>query len=123
MFFHQPTVGQFVIGQYKVIPNVAGTYKRGEPLGLYMQIYNAEIDQTTLRPAVDVEYALLKAGKEIGKQKEDWRGTADAGNRLTLARFIDTRTLAAGDYELQIRIKDRVSGQTLAPSAKLTITQ
>ncbi|GAC1446746.1 MAG: hypothetical protein NVSMB56_08360 [Pyrinomonadaceae bacterium] len=120
---NQPAIGQFVIGQYKVIPNVAGTYKRGEPLGLYMQIYNTQIDQTTLRPAVDVEYALLKGGKEIGKQKEDWRGNTDAGNRLTLARFIDTRTLAAGEYELQIRIKDRVSGQSLAPSAKLSITQ
>jgi GWxTD domain-containing protein len=119
---NQPAVGQFVIGQYKVIPNVSGTYRRGEPIGLYMQIYNAQIDQTTLRPAVDVEYALLKGGKEVGKQAEDWRGNADAGNRLTLARFIDTRGLAAGDYQLQIRIKDRVSGQTLAPTAKFTIT-
>src|SRR5438876_4392357 len=80
----QPAVGQFVIGQTKVIPNVSGIYRRGQPLGVYLQIYNAGIDQNTLRPAVDVEYVLTKDGKEIGKQPETWQGLSDAGQRLTL---------------------------------------
>jgi len=117
----QPAVGQFVIGQTKVIPNVSGTYHRGQPVGVYMQVYNAGIDQTTLRPSVDVEYALLKDGKELGKQVEDWRGMSDAGQRLTLARLIDSSPLTPGEYELAIRIRDRVSGQTLSPSSKFTV--
>ncbi len=119
----QPAVGQFVIGQTKVIPNVSGTYHRGQPVGVYMQVYNAGVDQTTLRPSVDVEYALLKDGKELGKQVEDWRGMSDSGQRLTLARLIDSRALAPGEYELAIRIRDRVTGQTLSPSAKFTVVQ
>jgi GWxTD domain-containing protein len=117
----QPAIGQFVIGQTKVIPNVSGVYQKGQPVGVYLQVYNAGIDQTTLRPSVDVEYALLKDGKELGKQMEDWRGMSDSGQRLTLARMIDTRGLAPGEYELSIRIRDRVSGQTLAPAAKFTV--
>ncbi|MEP6718792.1 MAG: GWxTD domain-containing protein [bacterium] len=117
----RPAVGQFVIGQTKVIPNVSGTYHRGQPMGVYMQIYNAGIDQTTLRPAVDVEYVLMKDGKEVGKQPEDWQGMSEGGQRLTLARLIDTQRLANGDYELMIRIRDKVSGQALTPSAKFTI--
>jgi GWxTD domain-containing protein len=117
----QPAVGQFVIGQTKVIPNVSGVYHRGQPVGVYMQVYNAGIDQTTLRPSVDVEYALLKDGKELGKQVEDWRGMSDSGQRLTLARLIDTRTLPPGEYELVIRIRDRVTGQSLSPSQKFTV--
>jgi GWxTD domain-containing protein len=119
----QPAVGQFVIGQTKVIPNVSGVYQKGQPVGVYLQVYNAGIDQTTLRPSVDVEYALLKDGKELGKQAEDWRGLSDSGQRLTLARLIDTRQLAPGEYELAVRIRDRVSGQALAPSAKFTVVQ
>src|SRR6266480_3057162 len=119
----QPAVGQFVIGQQKVIPNVSGIYQRGQPVGVYLQVYNAGIDQTTLRPSVDVEYALLKDGKELGKQAEDWRGMSDSGQRLTLARLIDTRVLTPGEYELTIRIRDRVSGQALSPSAKFTVVQ
>src|ERR1051325_1388031 len=98
----QPAVGQFVIGTTKVIPNVSGVYKRGQPVGVYLQVYNAGIDQTTLRPSVDVEYVLSKDGKELGKQSEDWRGMSDSGQRLTLARLIDTRNLGPGEYELAI---------------------
>jgi len=119
----QPAVGQFVIGQTKVIPNVSGVYHRGQPVGVYLQVYNAGIDQTTLRPSVDVEYALLKDGKELGKQVEDWKGMSDSGQRLTLARLIDSSPLAAGEYELAIRIRDRVSGQSLTPSSKFTVVQ
>jgi GWxTD domain-containing protein len=119
----QPAVGQFVIGQTKVIPNVSAIYRKGQPVGVYLQVYNAGIDQTTLRPSVDVEYALLKDGKELGKQADDWRGMSDSGQRLTLARLIDTRQLALGEYELAVRIRDRVSGQSLAPSAKFTVVQ
>ena len=119
----QPAVGQFVIGQTKVIPNVSGNYQKGQPVGVYLQVYNAGIDQTTLRPSVDVEYALLKDGKELGRQVEDWRGMSDSGQRLTLARLIDTRQLALGEYELAVRIRDRVSGQALAPAAKFTVVQ
>lgn len=119
----QPAVGQFVIGQTKVIPNVSGVYHRGQPVGVYMQVYNAGIDQTTLRPSVDVEYALLKDGKELGKHVEDWKGMSDSGQRLTLARLVDSTPLTPGEYELAIRIRDRVSGQSLSPSAKFTVVQ
>jgi hypothetical protein len=119
----QPAVGQFVIGTTKVIPNVSGIYKRGQPVGVYLQVYNAGIDQTTLRPSVDVEYSLMKDGKELAKQSEDWKGMSDSGQRLTLAKLIDTRNLGVGEYELAIRIRDRVSGQSLAPSQKFTVTQ
>jgi GWxTD domain-containing protein len=117
----RPPSEMFSIGNNKVVPNVSGIYRRGEPVGIYLQVYNAGIDQTTLRPSVDVEYALLKDGKELGKQPEDWRGMSDSGQRLTLARLIPTQGLAPGNYEFVIRLRDRVSGQSLTPSAKFTI--
>lgn len=119
----QPAVGQFVIGQTKVIPNISSSYRRGQPVGVYLQVYNAGIDQTTLRPAVDVEYVLKKDGSEIGRQTEDWSGLSDSGQRLTLARLIDTAPMATGQYEISILIRDRVTGQTLSPSSKFSVTQ
>src|SRR6266571_643950 len=117
----QPAVGMFTIGNVKVIPNVSGTFHRGTPVGIYLQIYNAGIDQTTLRPSVDVEYALMKDGKEIFKAPEDWRGNSDAGQRLTLARLLDSRSLNPGDYSIEVRVRDRVSGQSLVQTAKFTV--
>lgn len=114
-------VGPFVIGTTKVIPNLSGVFRRNDPVGVYLQIYNAAIDQTTLRPAADAEYVLLKDGKELSKHLEDWRGINDAGQRLTLTRLIDTQTLVPGEYKIEVRIHDQVTGQTITPSATFTI--
>lgn len=113
--------GMFVIGDAKVIPNLKGNYKVGQQVGLYMQVYNAGIDQTTLRPAVDVEYVLSKGGKEILRQPEDWSGLSDSGQRLTLARLMPTDNLAKGDYEIKVLTKDRVSGQVIENKSNFII--
>ena len=113
----------FVIGSTKVVPNLAGNYKQGQEVGVYLQVYNAGIDQTTLRPAVDVEYVLTKGGKEVMRQVEDWSGLSDSGQRLTLARLLQTEQLPLGDYEIKVVTKDRVGGQVIENKGKFTITQ
>jgi 5-hydroxyisourate hydrolase-like protein (transthyretin family) len=113
--------GPFVIGTTKVIPNISGVYRRNQPIGVYLQIYNAAIDQTTLRPAADAEYVLLKDGKELSRQVEDWRQINDSGQRLTLSRLIDSRSLEPGEYQIEVRIRDHVSGQRISPSATFTV--
>ncbi len=118
----------FVIGGAKVIPNLSGVYKKGQEVGVYMQIYNAGIDQTTLRPSVDVDYILLKDGKEILSQKEDWTGLSDSGQRLTIARLLPTFQMNPGNYEIKIKIKDRVPNsegkiQTIEQTGKFTVIQ
>ncbi|MFM9904470.1 MAG: GWxTD domain-containing protein [Pyrinomonadaceae bacterium] len=114
----------FVIGNAKVIPNLSGVYKQGQEVGIYLQVYNSEIDQTTLRPAVDVQYILTKDGKELLRQSEDWSGLSDSGQRLTLARLLPTTALTPGDYEIKVQIKDRVRAegqQMIENKGKFTI--
>ena len=113
----------FVVGNAKVIPNLSGVYQRGQEVGVYMQVYNAEVDQTTLRPAVDVLYILTKDGKELLRQSEDWSGLSDSGQRLTLARLLPTTLLTVGDYEVKVQVKDRVGGQLIENKGKFTVTQ
>ena len=118
-----PASRQFIIGDKKVIPNLTAEYHRGASIGIYMQIYNAGIDQTTLRPSVDVEYVLMKEGKEVGKQVEDWRGTSSEGDRLTLARLMDSRGLNPGDYSIEVRARDRVNGHALVQQASFKVVK
>jgi len=70
----------------------------GLPAGLQRRI-----DQTTLRPSVDVEYALLKDVKRSAN-KRNWHGMSDSGQRLTLARLLDSRQLGPVNMKLAIRI-------------------
>jgi hypothetical protein len=113
----------FIIGDKKVIPNLAGIFKKGQDVGVYLQVYNSGIDQTTLRPAVDVEYILTKDGKEILRQPENWEGLSDAGQRLTLARLLPTAQLAPGNYEIKVKVQDKVGNQTIEPSDKFTVIE
>jgi GWxTD domain-containing protein len=115
--------GMFVIGSAKVIPNHSGEYKQGQDVGVYMQVYNAGVDQTTLRPAVDVSYILSKGGKEVFRQAEDWSGLSDSGQRLTLARILPTAGLTLGDYELKVEIRDRVGGQLIENKGRFSVVQ
>ncbi|HTH51011.1 MAG TPA: GWxTD domain-containing protein [Pyrinomonadaceae bacterium] len=111
---NESDIGQsFVIGNAKVIPNLSGVFTKGQDMGIYLQIYNAGIDQTTLRPAVDVEYVISQKGVVKYRQPEDWNGLSDSGQRLTLARILPTSVIPVGDYELKIVVKDRVSGKVL----------
>jgi hypothetical protein len=116
----------FIIGSAKVIPNLSGTFRQGEEVGVYMQVYNSEIDQTTLRPAVDVQYILVKDGKEVLRQSEDWSGLSDSGQRLTLARLLPTTLMVPGEYEVKIQVKDKVrtdGKEIIENKAKFTITK
>jgi GWxTD domain-containing protein len=102
---------RFVIGDKKVIPNLTGVFRRGQDLGVFLQVYNAGIDQTTLAPSVDVEYIIFRNGSEVLVQKEDWKELSESGSRVTLARSIPTAGLEPGDYEIVVRVTDGV-GET-----------
>lgn len=114
---------QFVIGKYKVIPNVSNTYRVGQPLEVFMQIYDAQMDQTTLKPAVDVEYVVLLDGKEVRRATLDTNSKFFdlTGTQIAIAKSIDTKDFAPGTYTLQVRITDRVAQRTLTPETEFTI--
>lgn len=114
---------QFIIGKYKVIPNVSNTYRVGQPLEVFLQVYDAQMDQTTLKPAIDGEYIVLLDGKEVRRVPLDTSGKFYdlTGSQIAIAKAIDTKDLAPGTYTLQIRVNDRVAQKTLTPETEFTI--
>src|SRR5881628_1786579 len=56
---------QFVIGDLKIQPNVKSEYVAGQSLVSYLQVYNATLDQTSLKPALEVKYSVKCAGKVV----------------------------------------------------------
>jgi GWxTD domain-containing protein len=113
--------GQFIVGDNKVVPNLSGVFRKGQDVGIYLEVYNALIDQTTLRPAVDVDYVLLKDGIEVLRKHEDSTGMSDSGRRLTLTTILSSEKLAIGDYEATIVIHDRVRGNVIQSKGKFAL--
>jgi len=75
------------------------------------------------KPSPDEKQRKIK--RELKKAYVEWINDVDliltAGQRLTLTRLIDSRNLEPGKYQIQIRIRDHVSGQTITPEASFTV--
>lgn len=119
--------GQFIIGRYKVMPFVSGVYKPGMNLALFLQVYDADMDQATLQPALRVEYSVSKGGQEIEHFIEDGKtklGLIDMkGQQLVIARAIPLQGKLAepGTYVVTARITDLVSQKVVTPQAQYTV--
>lgn len=114
-------------GSLKVIPNVGvpPTFKPEQTLGVYMQVYNVAIDQTTLRPGLDVEYLITQQGREVARLKEDGKDSLSTLNtqQVTLARLIPLKDLKPAVYELTVKITDHVTSKTITRQETFQIIQ
>lgn len=119
--------GQFIIGRYKVKPFVSGVYKPGQNLALFLQVYDADMDQATLQPALKVEYSISKGGQEVAHISEDGKsklGLIDMkGQQLVIARAIPLvdKLGEPGTYTITARITDLVSQKVVTPQAQYTV--
>jgi hypothetical protein len=107
--------GQFVLGALKVIPNATAEFKQDQALGVYMQVYNVQIDQATLKPSVDIEYVISQKDKEVLRIKEDGKNSLSTLNsqQMTLARAIPLKNLKPGFYDIAVTVNDHVAGKLL----------
>jgi GWxTD domain-containing protein len=120
--------GQFIIGRYKVKPYVSAIYKPGQNIASFLQVYDAEMDQATLQPALKVEYVVSKGGQEIVHIVEDGKskqGLVDLkGQQLVLARSIPVADKLAepGTYQLTVKVTDLVTQKVVTPTVQFTVT-
>lgn len=103
----------FVLGDLLVRPKVDKRFPRNRLMVAYLQLYNVGVDQATLRPKLDLEFALRRDGVEVARI-EDHSG--DSIRFLSIQRVVVTRvfspaSLQPGTYELVVRIHDRITGQ------------
>jgi len=61
---------QFMLGDLKVQPNVRSEYTLGQLLIPYVQVYNATIDQTSLKPELEVTFTVKSAGKVVESMQD-----------------------------------------------------
>jgi 5-hydroxyisourate hydrolase-like protein (transthyretin family) len=117
--------GMFVIGGTKVRPRLGDSFRRDEKMGVYLQFYNFGLDEKTHKPSADITYEIVKVGsnEKVIEQTEHSETIAGAsGSQITIERLLPLKTLAPGQYELRIKVTDKIRNQTLTPSAKFTVT-
>jgi hypothetical protein len=106
----------FVLGDVRVVPKVDRMFPAGASMNVYYQVYGASLDQSSLRPNVEVSYEISRKGQGPVLQvaDEDESLYTFSPQRLVFIRELDTRTLPAGSYTLKVRAHDRITNQTVS---------
>jgi GWxTD domain-containing protein len=121
--------GSFVIGATKVRPRVPpsdgkpATFKRGQKLNFWMQVYNLSVDDKTHKPSASVEYDVVNAAtnKPIIHTVESTDTMGNIGDQVTLQKTLAAANLGPGVYRIQIKVNDNISKQTVNPSATFAV--
>jgi 5-hydroxyisourate hydrolase-like protein (transthyretin family) len=81
-----------------------------------MQVYNLTQDPVTHKPSADIAYSLVKDGKSLYSKSEQAQ-TA----QVTISKTLPLRTLAPGEYTLEVKVTDNVSKQSVTEPAVFQI--
>jgi len=121
--------GMFVIGTTKVRPRVAPSdgkpmsFKRGQKVNFWMQVYNLSVDEKTHKPSATFEYDIVNAAtnKEVVHAVDSSEKMGNIGDQVTLEKTVQAANLEPGVYHIQIKVNDNISKQTLGPSATFAV--
>jgi len=110
----------FLIGAFKVIPNVSSTYRADERLAVYGQIYRPALAGDSQRPQLSVRFEI-RQGEAVRLTVEDPAGRSiklDGPDRYVFMRGLPLAELAPGRYELRVTVDDAVGGGTASTTSR-----
>jgi GWxTD domain-containing protein len=120
--------GNFVIGAMKVRPRVQSSdgkpvaFKRGQKVNFWMQVYNLTVDEKTHKPSATVEYNVTDANnKAVIHTIESTDTMGNVGDQVTLQKTLSAANLPPGMYKIDIKVNDKLSKQTVDPSATFAV--
>jgi GWxTD domain-containing protein len=121
--------GAFVIGDTLVRPRVPSSdgqpphFKKDQKISFWMQVYNLNTDPKTNRPSATVSYNILNdaGGPPVIHTEQSSAELGLIGSQATLQKTLHSGDLKPGTYKIQIRITDRLSGQTIEPSERFVV--
>jgi GWxTD domain-containing protein len=113
--------GQFVLGAYKVRPRLSQEFSGSDKLGIYLQLYNLQLDPETRKTEVSVAYRITKDQQEVWSAVETADHLHQGGEQLTIERFLPVNTLEPGRYTIEVTAIDLLSNKTVTRASEFTI--
>lgn len=121
--------GNFVIGDMFVRPRVSDgaskpvSFKRGQALNFWMQVYNLGIDQSTKSNSATVTYEITDAanGTVVLQKQLPSTELGAHSDELTVDKTLPIAGLQPGKYKVTVKVNDEISKQEIAQSAPFVV--
>jgi GWxTD domain-containing protein len=113
----------FILGDVKILPKLDRRFTLRMPLGVYLQIYNAALDQSTSAPALTVRYKLYQGDRLLAVATDENGESMQffSSQRVVLVKQLRLDGLKSGKYQIQVEVTDRLSNQRLQTSGNFSI--
>jgi len=111
-----------VIGGRRVRPRVGETFSRHETMGIFVKLYNFAADEKTRRPAGQVDYEVVKLGSLENVLSFMQEITNEVASEVTVEKLIPLQLLDPGQYELKLKVTDKLRNQSVTTSARFTVS-
>ncbi len=117
----QVGIGQFVLGDVKVRPQINQEFLSDQKLGMYLQVYNIKVDDKTHKSNVSIHFRVTHGDQEVFQITETSEQLKQQGNELTIQSLLPLATFAPGKYKVEISINDQIANETITRGAEFTI--
>lgn len=115
----------FLLGDLKVRPAVTKTFHPGDPLWIYLQLYNVPLDQSTAKPQLTITYRLRRESRDRARVRdrtgESFQYVSES--RVVLAQVLPLDGVPPGRYEVSVEVEDRLSGKHLQVSDEIVVEE
>jgi hypothetical protein len=128
------TDNPYTFGVTQITPAFDTKFTKKGELSLLFVIYNAQLDPTSKKPSVTAEYNFYTKQKDgtekfFNKTKpQDFDATtlppqwdAAAGNQLSAGQSVPLASFPEGDYRLEIKVTDKISGKSIARNVNFSV--
>jgi GWxTD domain-containing protein len=113
--------GQFVLNSYKVRPRLSQEFLSTDKLGIFLQLYNLKLDDTSHKTNVSVAYRITKDQQELWRAVETPEHLHQGGEQLTIERMIPVASLAPGRYTIEVTAIDLLTNETVIRTMGFTV--
>ncbi|MFZ0818806.1 MAG: GWxTD domain-containing protein [Candidatus Acidiferrales bacterium] len=117
----QVGIGQFVLGDVKVTPQINRDFFPDQKMGIYLQIYNIAVDDKTHKSNVTVHFRVTRGDQEVFQATQTSEQLKQVGNELTIQHLLPLSTFVPGKYKLEISINDMIANSTITRATEFTI--
>ncbi len=126
---HSIGSGNFVIGNTFIRPRVSinpatpVSFRRGQSLNFWMQVYNLGINDATKSNEAKVTYQIVDAANNnvLFEKNMESKDLGSHSDQLTVENTLPMAGLQPGKYRVTIKIADIISKQEIAQSAPFVV--